>query len=107
MILFPMNCFGFTAITSLKETVEGLSDLEPKAEILVRLLCAIPRWGEKNVQVYFETLTEIFVLEQHCFMMVMFVKYLNCRFSRRLLRLLHTLFRLCQSFQKDVLFYVF
>lgn len=39
------------AITSLKETVEGLSDLDQKAEILVRLLCALPGWGEKNVQV--------------------------------------------------------
>ena len=27
IILFPLNCLGFTAIISLKETVEGLSDL--------------------------------------------------------------------------------
>ncbi|KAL1343695.1 protein MOR1 isoform X1 [Arachis hypogaea] len=39
------------AISSLKEQVEGLQDLEQSVEILIRLLCALPGWGEKNVQV--------------------------------------------------------
>uniref|UniRef100_A0A9I9CQR2 Protein MOR1 n=1 Tax=Cucumis melo TaxID=3656 RepID=A0A9I9CQR2_CUCME len=39
------------AITSLKQQVEGLEDLNPSVEILVRLLCIIPGWSEKNVQV--------------------------------------------------------
>ncbi|KAK9131718.1 hypothetical protein Scep_011246 [Stephania cephalantha] len=39
------------AITSLKQEVEGLQNLDSSAEILIRLLCAIPGWGEKNVQV--------------------------------------------------------
>ncbi|KAF5193151.1 Mor1 [Thalictrum thalictroides] len=39
------------AIISLKQEVEGLEDLDQSAEILIRLLCAIPGWGEKNVQV--------------------------------------------------------
>lgn len=39
------------AMNSLKETVEGLSDLDQHAEILVRLVCALPGWSEKNVQV--------------------------------------------------------
>eukprot|EP01018_Ginkgo_biloba_P025077 Gb_07658 [translate_table: standard] len=38
-------------MSSLKETVEGLSDLDHKAEILVRLLSSLPGWSEKNVQV--------------------------------------------------------
>lgn len=39
------------AMNSLKETVEGLSNLDQHAEILVRLVCALPGWSEKNVQV--------------------------------------------------------
>ncbi|KAJ9168430.1 hypothetical protein P3X46_019955 [Hevea brasiliensis] len=39
------------AITSLKQQVEGLQDLDRSVEILIRLLCAIPGWSEKNVQV--------------------------------------------------------
>ncbi|KAL5730206.1 Protein MICROTUBULE ORGANIZATION 1 [Ranunculus cassubicifolius] len=39
------------AIVSLKQEVEGLQDLDKSAEILVRLLCAVPGWSEKNVQV--------------------------------------------------------
>lgn len=39
------------AITLLKQEVEGLEDLDRAAEILIRLLCALPGWGEKNVQV--------------------------------------------------------
>ncbi|KAG6594399.1 Protein MOR1, partial [Cucurbita argyrosperma subsp. sororia] len=39
------------AISSLKQQVEGLEDLNLSVEILVRLLCIIPGWSEKNVQV--------------------------------------------------------
>lgn len=40
------------AITSLKQQVEGLQNLDQSVEILIRLLCAIPGWSEKNVQVF-------------------------------------------------------
>ncbi|XP_039134712.1 protein MOR1-like isoform X2 [Dioscorea cayenensis subsp. rotundata] len=36
---------------SLKQEVENLGDLDQSAEIVVRLLCTLPGWGEKNVQV--------------------------------------------------------
>ncbi|XP_019426639.1 PREDICTED: protein MOR1-like [Lupinus angustifolius] len=39
------------AIGSLKQQVEGLQDLDRSVEILIRLLCTLPGWGEKNVQV--------------------------------------------------------
>ncbi|CAJ1976721.1 unnamed protein product [Sphenostylis stenocarpa] len=39
------------AISSLKQQVEGLQNLDQSAEILIRLLCTLPGWGEKNVQV--------------------------------------------------------
>ncbi|XP_065847953.1 protein MOR1 [Euphorbia lathyris] len=39
------------AISLLKQQVEGLQDLDQSVEILIRLLCAIPGWNEKNVQV--------------------------------------------------------
>ncbi|KAF6163136.1 hypothetical protein GIB67_025000 [Kingdonia uniflora] len=39
------------AIVLLKQEVEGLQDLDQSAELLIRLLCAVPGWGEKNVQV--------------------------------------------------------
>lgn len=39
------------AISSLKQQVEGLQDLDQSVEIFIRLLCAIPGWNEKNVQV--------------------------------------------------------
>ena len=35
----------------LKQSVENLGDLDQSAELLIRLLCAIPGWTEKNVQV--------------------------------------------------------
>ncbi|KAH9313334.1 hypothetical protein KI387_028369 [Taxus chinensis] len=38
-------------MTSLKETVESLSNLDQNTEILVRLLSTLPGWSEKNVQV--------------------------------------------------------
>lgn len=40
-----------TAITSLKAQVEGLQDPDQSVEILVRLVCAVPGWNDKNVQV--------------------------------------------------------
>ncbi|KAG6698376.1 hypothetical protein I3842_08G016300 [Carya illinoinensis] len=39
------------AISSLKQQVEGLPELGQSVEILIRLLCAVPGWNEKNVQV--------------------------------------------------------
>ncbi|XVF26272.1 hypothetical protein REPUB_Repub14bG0001500 [Reevesia pubescens] len=39
------------AISSLKLLIEGLQDLDQSVEIFIRLLCAIPGWNEKNVQV--------------------------------------------------------
>ncbi|KAL8192496.1 hypothetical protein R6Q57_027681 [Mikania cordata] len=39
------------AITSFKEQVEALQALDQSIEILIRLLCAVPGWTEKNVQV--------------------------------------------------------
>ncbi|OIT28615.1 protein mor1 [Nicotiana attenuata] len=39
------------AISSFKEQVEALKELDSSVEILVRLLCAVPGWSEKNVQV--------------------------------------------------------
>ncbi|KAI5657025.1 hypothetical protein M9H77_25818 [Catharanthus roseus] len=39
------------AMSSFKEQVESLQNLDQSVEILIRLLCAVPGWGEKNVQV--------------------------------------------------------
>ncbi|KAJ3669122.1 hypothetical protein LUZ60_011072 [Juncus effusus] len=39
------------AIQLLKEEVEKLTELDKSAELLIRLLCAVPGWNEKNVQV--------------------------------------------------------
>ncbi|TVU36608.1 hypothetical protein EJB05_18547 [Eragrostis curvula] len=39
------------AIGNLKQEVESLSELDKTAELLIRLLCAVPGWNEKNVQV--------------------------------------------------------
>ncbi|KAF7024335.1 hypothetical protein CFC21_036695 [Triticum aestivum] len=39
------------AIGMLKQDVENLTELDKSAELLVRLLCAVPGWNEKNVQV--------------------------------------------------------
>ncbi|CAO2842672.1 unnamed protein product [Amaranthus hypochondriacus] len=47
------------AISSLKEQVEGIQGLDPSVEILTRLLCAIPGWTEKNVQVQQQTVEVI------------------------------------------------
>ncbi|CAA7020371.1 unnamed protein product [Microthlaspi erraticum] len=39
------------ATLSLKEEIEGVQELDKSVEILVRLLCAVPGWNDKNVQV--------------------------------------------------------
>ncbi|KAH7416157.1 hypothetical protein KP509_14G078100 [Ceratopteris richardii] len=39
------------AMGTLKETVEGLENVDKHTEILVRLLSVLPGWSEKNVQV--------------------------------------------------------
>ncbi|KAH7538364.1 hypothetical protein FEM48_Zijuj03G0191700 [Ziziphus jujuba var. spinosa] len=39
------------AISSFKQQVEGLQGLDQSVELLIRLLCAVPGWSEKNVQV--------------------------------------------------------
>ncbi|XP_077250058.1 protein MOR1-like isoform X3 [Tasmannia lanceolata] len=39
------------AITLLKQEIGGLENLDQAAELVIRLLCAVPGWGEKNVQV--------------------------------------------------------
>lgn len=39
------------AIVSFKEQVEAIQNLDQSVEILIRLLCAVPGWSEKNVQV--------------------------------------------------------
>ncbi len=42
------------AISSLKETIEGMTELDTHAERLMRLLCVLPGWSEKNVQISFK-----------------------------------------------------
>ncbi|XP_057470901.1 protein MOR1-like isoform X2 [Actinidia eriantha] len=39
------------AITSFREQVEAIQELDPSVEIVIRMLCAVPGWSEKNVQV--------------------------------------------------------
>ncbi|KAK1368575.1 Microtubule organization protein [Heracleum sosnowskyi] len=39
------------AIVSLKEQVEAIQNIDSSVDILIRLLCAVPGWNEKNVQV--------------------------------------------------------
>ncbi|THU56074.1 hypothetical protein C4D60_Mb11t13430 [Musa balbisiana] len=38
------------AIGLLKQEIENIQDLDQSAEILIRFLCAVPGWSEKNVQ---------------------------------------------------------
>ncbi|PWA88987.1 protein MOR1 [Artemisia annua] len=38
-------------IISFKEKVESLQELDQSIEIIIRLLCVVPGWSEKNVQV--------------------------------------------------------
>lgn len=33
--------------------MEGLQDINQSVELLIRLLCAVPGWSEKNVQVFY------------------------------------------------------
>lgn len=47
-----ISLLSYAAISSFKEQVEALKELDPSVEILVRLLCAVPGWSEKNVQVF-------------------------------------------------------
>lgn len=49
-VLMPVTA-RYAAMVLLKQEIEGISDLDKMAELLVRLLCAVPGWGEKNVQV--------------------------------------------------------
>jgi hypothetical protein len=42
------------AISSLEETIEGMTELDTHAERLMRLLCVLPGWSEKNVQISFK-----------------------------------------------------
>ncbi|KAJ0083103.1 hypothetical protein Patl1_11638 [Pistacia atlantica] len=56
LLNFYYHIYGFylacvAAITSLKQQVEALENLDQSVEILVRLLCTLPGWSEKNVQV--------------------------------------------------------
>ncbi|CAM8905774.1 unnamed protein product [Rhodiola kirilowii] len=39
------------AIGSLKQQIENMENLDQSVEILIRLVCHVPGWGEKNVQV--------------------------------------------------------
>uniref|UniRef100_A0A7N0ZV85 Protein MOR1 n=1 Tax=Kalanchoe fedtschenkoi TaxID=63787 RepID=A0A7N0ZV85_KALFE len=39
------------AIGSLKQQIENMESLDQSVEILIRLVCLVPGWGEKNVQV--------------------------------------------------------
>ncbi|CAI0393666.1 unnamed protein product [Linum tenue] len=39
------------AMSSLRQQIEGLQDLDQSVEILTRLVCVLPGWSEKNVQV--------------------------------------------------------
>ncbi|XP_075482197.1 protein MOR1 isoform X2 [Primulina tabacum] len=39
------------AIVSFKEQTEAIIDINPSVEVLIRLLCVVPGWNEKNVQV--------------------------------------------------------
>lgn len=47
------------AIGLFKQQVEQTQDLDQSVEILVRLLCAVPGWNEKNVQVQQQVLDVI------------------------------------------------
>jgi cytoskeleton-associated protein 5 len=42
------------AISSLEETIEGMTELDTHAEHPMRLLCVLPGWSEKNVQISFK-----------------------------------------------------
>ena len=46
------------AIGLLKQEIENIQDLDQSAEILIRFLCAVPGWSEKNVQVNYTRISE-------------------------------------------------
>lgn len=52
VIEFLITKFFVAAISSFKQQVESLQNLDQSVELLIRLLCAVPGWSEKNVQVY-------------------------------------------------------
>ena len=67
------------AISSMKEQVEGLQNRNQSVEILIRLLCAIPGWNEKNVQVFkcfyvslFSSSYEQIIIKIKCVMVIIF-----------------------------------
>ena len=51
VLIQTLTLYYFSAIGMLKQDVENLTELDKSAELLVRLLCAVPGWSEKNVQV--------------------------------------------------------
>lgn len=69
---FYLACVA--AITSLKQQVEALENLDQSVEILVRLLCALPGWSEKNVQVFtgFPFYIGRFIFLFRCFFILFF-----------------------------------
>jgi cytoskeleton-associated protein 5 len=53
------------AITSLKDSVEGLETLDQYAELLIRLLCILPGWNEKNIQVQQKAIEAVVLIAQN------------------------------------------
>ncbi|KAG0602469.1 hypothetical protein M758_10G016500 [Ceratodon purpureus] len=53
------------AITSLKDTVEGLKTLDQNTELLIRLLCILPGWNEKNIQVQQKAIEAVILIAQN------------------------------------------
>ncbi|KAG0567085.1 hypothetical protein KC19_7G108600 [Ceratodon purpureus] len=53
------------AITSLKGTVEELKTLDQYAELLIRLLCILPGWNEKNIQVQQKAIEAVILIAQN------------------------------------------
>jgi cytoskeleton-associated protein 5 len=53
------------AISSLKDTVEGLKTLDQYAELLIRLLCILPGWNEKNIQVQQKAIEAVILIAQN------------------------------------------
>lgn len=44
------------AIVSFKEQVEAIQNIDSSVEMLIRLLCLVPGWNEKNVQVQLQVI---------------------------------------------------
>lgn len=114
---FALYCRAATL--ALKEEIEGLQELDKSVEILVRLLCAVPGWNEKNVQV---CLFFFFGGGKYAGMLVILSKssycpppkkiFLKvhvtwkCRFSNRSLKSSLTYHRLRRSFLRNVSYFV-